>query len=162
MLLAADGHEKVVELIQPGMSFGEAVMLIGRPYPAYAEALGAGRALYIPRAGLIEAVRSNPDFSLRLLAGLSALMHALVREIEELSTQNALQRVVGYLVGERVEQAADAVDLPASKAVIASRLNLTPETFSRVLHTLQERALIRVSGRRIELLDVAGLRACNG
>ena len=159
-LLAADGHEKVIELLQPGMTFGEAVMFIERPFPAYAEALRESALLFVPRGPLIEAVRSNPGFALKLLAGLSVRLHGMVREIEELSTRNASQRVIGYLLADRGEvETDDAVDLPASKALIASRLNLTPETFSRVLHDLQQRGLITVDGRTIRLLDRGGLQA---
>ena len=47
--------------------------------------------------------------------------------------------------------------LPASKHVIASRLNLTPETLSRILHGLSESGLIAVKGKRIAVLDMARL-----
>ncbi|MFO1371539.1 MAG: helix-turn-helix domain-containing protein, partial [Candidatus Competibacteraceae bacterium] len=49
-------------------------------------------------------------------------------------------------------------ELPASKHIIASRLNLTPETLSRILHSLSESGLIAVKGRRIAVLDMARLR----
>jgi CRP-like cAMP-binding protein len=159
-LLAADGHEKVIELIQPGMTFGEAVMFIERPYPAYAEALRESQLLFVPRAPLLAAVRGNPGFALKLLAGLSVRLHGMVREIEELSTRNASQRVIGYLLAAHDDgDAGEVIDLPASKALIASRLNLTPETFSRVLHDLQQGGLIAVDGRTIRLLDRTGLQA---
>jgi CRP-like cAMP-binding protein len=41
---------------------------------------------------------------------------------------------------------------------VASQLNLTPETFSRVLHVLSESGLIEVSGRVIKVLNAEGLR----
>ncbi len=156
-LLAPDGHERVLELIHPGMTFGEAVMFIERPFPAYAEALRDSTLLFIPRAPLLAAIRGNPGLALKLLAGLSVRLHGMVREIEALSTRSAMQRVIGYLLADHGNDAPDTLPLPASKALIASRLNLTPETFSRVLHDLQERELIAVDGRTIRLLDRAGL-----
>jgi CRP-like cAMP-binding protein len=48
--------------------------------------------------------------------------------------------------------------LPTSKQVIASRLNLTPETLSRVFHDLTERGLIQVSGKVVSILNVNSLR----
>lgn len=45
------------------------------------------------------------------------------------------------------------IQLPASKHLIASRLNLTPESFSRILHLLTEAGLIRVEKKTILILD---------
>lgn len=49
--------------------------------------------------------------------------------------------------------------MPTNKGIIASRLNLTQEHFSRILHDLSERGLIAVEGRRIHIPDVDQLRA---
>jgi CRP-like cAMP-binding protein len=49
------------------------------------------------------------------------------------------------------------VSLPVSKATIASRLSLTPEYFSRVLHELEADGLIEIDKREIRILDVARL-----
>ena len=46
----------------------------------------------------------------------------------------------------------------AGKSVIASRLNMTPEHFSRILHELAESGLIEVSGRTVRVLDLERLR----
>jgi Mn-dependent DtxR family transcriptional regulator len=54
---------------------------------------------------------------------------------------------------------SNIVKLPASKTNIASRLNVTPEHFSRMLHELADRGLIEVDGRNVTLLDLDRLRA---
>jgi len=52
--------------------------------------------------------------------------------------------------------------LHAAKGVIASRLNLTQEHFSRILHQLMEAGLIEVSRRDIHIPDIRRLRAHEG
>lgn len=49
------------------------------------------------------------------------------------------------------------VSLPVSKATVASRLSLTPEYFSRVLHELEGAGLIAIDKRDIRILDVKRL-----
>ncbi len=49
------------------------------------------------------------------------------------------------------------VSLLVSKATIASRLSLTPEYFSRVLHELEAEHLIEIDKREIRILDVQRL-----
>ena len=53
----------------------------------------------------------------------------------------------------------DALTLPAPKAVIASMLNMSSETFSRELHRLKDRGLIEINRRTIYLRDREGLLA---
>jgi CRP-like cAMP-binding protein len=48
--------------------------------------------------------------------------------------------------------------LSTNKGVIASRLNLTQEHFSRILHELSDKGLIAVEGRKIHIPDVDKLR----
>ena len=50
------------------------------------------------------------------------------------------------------------LQLVTSKGIIASRLNLTQEHFSRILRELSDTGLIAVRGREIIVLDVARLR----
>jgi CRP-like cAMP-binding protein len=50
------------------------------------------------------------------------------------------------------------VTLPAGKAVIASALSLTPETFSRELRRLVEQNLISVHRNSIYVHDTARMR----
>lgn len=154
------GHEKVVSIVGPGQSFGEAVMFMEKPSPVFAQALADTRLLYIAKQGIFTAIDRDSAFTRRMLAGLSMRLHGLIKDVEDYSLHSSTQRVIGFLLHLAGMPASGPVEfeLPASKHVIASRLNLTPETLSRVLHGLSESGLIAVKGRRITVLDMARLR----
>ncbi|MDS4042071.1 MAG: Crp/Fnr family transcriptional regulator, partial [Candidatus Competibacter sp.] len=146
--------------VGPGQSFGEAVMFMERPCPVLAQALEDTRLLYIAKQGIFAAIDHDSAFARRMLAGLSMRLHGLIRDVEDYSLRSSTQRVIGFLLQLAGTPAGGPVEfeLPASKHVIASRLNLTPETLSRVLHNLSESGQIAVKGRRIAVLDMARLR----
>jgi CRP-like cAMP-binding protein len=167
-LTTPQGGEKVVEIIGPGFSFGEAVMFVDKPYVVMAQALADTKLLHVAKEVVLEGIDRDPTFARRMLAGLSRRLHGLVSDLESYSLQSGTQRVIGYLLRR---DAADAgaesaasysLRLPAAKAVVASRLNLTPEHFSRILHDLAAAGMIAVEGRDVRILDVARLRSHPG
>jgi CRP-like cAMP-binding protein len=56
-----------------------------------------------------------------------------------------------------VREGQATVTLSTSKSALASKLALTAEHFSRILHDLARRKLLRVEGRRIVIPDVRAL-----
>jgi CRP-like cAMP-binding protein len=158
---SAQGEEKIIEIISQGQSFGEAVMFLGRAYPVTAEALTAGLVLHVPRERIEAMLAEDASFARRMLAGLSLRLHSLVQDVEAYSLGSSIQRVIGYLLlqcPEAGDEAAAEIVLPASKHVIASRLNLAPETLSRVFTELARAGLIAVDGRKIAVPSVVKLR----
>jgi len=157
------GQEKVVEIIGPGNSFGEALMFMERPYIVMAQALADTMLLHVSKEAVFDELSREPAFAKKMLAGLSRRLHSLISDVESYSLHSGTQRVIGYLLRQDDAQAADEgpakLTLPVAKAVVASRLNLTPEHFSRILHELQTHDLIRVEGRDVHIVDVARLRA---
>ena len=159
---SSQGNEKVVQILGPQQSFGEAVMFMDRPYLVFAEGLVDSLLLQIGSAPVFELLETDPMFARRMLAGLSTRLHSLVQDVEAYSLRSSAQRVVGYLLqhcpeAESGENSFD-ISLPTSKQVIASRLNLTPETLSRIFHDLSGNGLIGVSGKHITINDVRRLR----
>jgi CRP/FNR family transcriptional regulator, dissimilatory nitrate respiration regulator len=156
------GNEKVVEIIGPRQSFGEAVMFMGRPYPVFAQALSDALVLHIEKQTVFELLAADTTFARAMLAGLSRRLHSLIGDVEAYSLRSGTQRVIGYLLQQCAEQekAEDepSVTLPISKHVLASRLNLTPETLSRVLHDLASANLITVHGRQFTIHGLQQLR----
>jgi CRP-like cAMP-binding protein len=87
-------------------------------------------------------------------------LHHLITDVESYSLHSGRQRIIGYLLRDNLSnnEKTITVTLPTNKGVIASRLNLTQEHFSRILHELSENGLIIVEGRKIQIPDVEKLR----
>lgn len=153
------GTEKVISIITPGESFGEAVLFLERKFPVYAQAILESRVLMIPKNLIFSLLDSDPLIARKMLAGLSVRMHQLVQDIEMLSLHSCTQRFIGYLLQISADVAYDSnIKLPSSKTTIASLLNLTPETLSRTMAKLQHLGLIEVSGKDVKITDLAKLR----
>jgi CRP-like cAMP-binding protein len=158
--LSPGGQEKVIELIGPGGTFAEALMFTGQPYIVSAQAVTDALVLSVSKDAVLAEIELDPRFSLRMLAGVSRRLHGLVRDVESYTLHSGAQRIIGYLlrdVGEAGEEGSAhgplTVTLPVSKAVIASRLSLTPEYFSRVLHELEAQGLIEIDRRDIRIRE---------
>ena len=158
---SSQGSEKVVDILSQGQTFGEAVMFMERPYMVYAQALKDSQLLLIAKSAILDELEKDPKLGRKMIASLSMRLHHLITDVEAYSLHSGRQRIIGYLLRETTDtdDAALTITLPTSKGVIASRLNLTQEHFSRILHELTEAGLIVVEGRRITIPDVPKLRA---
>ncbi|PXW93371.1 CRP-like cAMP-binding protein [Sphaerotilus hippei] len=182
--LSPSGQEKVIELIGPGNSFAEALMFTDKPYFINAQALTDTLLLSVGKSAVLGEIERDSRFALRMLAGISRRLHGLVHDVQAYALHSGMQRVIGYLLRDLPEEADDEIELPGSgsggcaplcrgdtrkpprelrvslpvsKATIASRLSLTPEYFSRVLHELESAGLICIDKRDIRIPDPARL-----
>lgn len=160
--LSPAGHEKVIEIIRPGQTFAEALMFLDIPsYPVNAQALSDAEVYAIKNRVFMDILRGSIDLCFKVMADISMRLKRHLNEIDALTLQNATLRVVnylGYLIPNCSGSSAQ-ITLPAAKNVIASRLSITPETFSRILHALSDKELISVDGLTIQVHDIAQLRS---
>lgn len=163
-----NGQEKVIEIIGPGHSFAEAIVFLGQTHIVNAQALADTLLVCVCKQAVFDEVERDPRFALRMLAGISRRLHGLIQDVESYALHSGMQRLIGYLLREvetcRPPGAPDVgstVTLPASKATIASRLSMTPEYFSHVLHELEAQGLVQIDKRCITIPNVQQL-ACFG
>jgi len=160
-ILSAEGDEKVMEIIYPSQTFGEAIMFMPKQfYPVSAEAINDSE-LYCFDMKLFRGLLDNSkETCFRLLAIMGKHLHARVNEINNLTLHNATYRLVVYLLGQLPDDATalSAIHLTTPKNIIAARLSIKPETFSRIMLNISKQGLIEVHGNDISLLDVNGLR----
>lgn len=158
--IGPDGREQILHIWEEGEPFGEAAALEGFPFPAYAEALDDSVVVFIPRSGLVEEVRRNPDFALAMLTLLSRRLRRFAGLIESLSLRDVPGRLAAYLLwlSER-KRGAERMKLDITKAQLASLLGTIPETLSRILGRMAREGILATEGTKgIRLLDRPALR----
>ena len=153
------GQEKVIELMGPGDSIAEATIFLNKPHAMNAQALTDTLIMVVNKQTVFNEIARDFRFSMQMLAGISLRHHELLQDVEGYALHNGMQRLIRYLLrdfdGENsLHMGVFTVYLPVSKATIASRLSLTPEYFSRVLHELEAEKLIEIDKREIRILDV--------
>jgi CRP-like cAMP-binding protein len=149
------GAEKVLRLVGAGESFAESVMFHQQPQPVTALVLADSQLVFLPAQALYDLLDHDRRFVRALLASLSQRIHMLIADIEAYSLSTGTQRIAAFLhaLADPQGPVPACVRLPANKTVIASRLGVTKETFSRLLHELSAQGLIEVRQREIELRD---------
>ncbi|MDP7707343.1 Crp/Fnr family transcriptional regulator [Mycobacterium sp. TY815] len=171
----SEGVVKVVEILSPGSAFGHAVMFLHEPYPVDATALADTQLVFVPATAVDRVLDSDPAMARIMLASMARRLQSKVQDIAMLSLQSATQRIIAYMLGAAGAGSYDlaggaasstspgdgsaSVELPALKQVLASRLGMTPETFSRAIRTLSADGLIQVNGSVVEIPDLSALDA---
>ena len=161
--VSPDGKEKVVEIMEGGASFAEALMFRDEPnYPVTATALGPSRVIVINGREFKAMLRESIDSCFLILASMSRRLHGLIREIDSLSLDTGTVRTISYLLHQAPE-GVTSFELTVAKSVIASRLSVKPETFSRILKNLHEREIVSIDGRNVTIHDrEAMITICSG
>jgi CRP-like cAMP-binding protein len=155
--------EKVVALVERGESFGVASLWLGEAHLADAVANKDSHLLIIDRQALMRRARVDCVLAGRLMDALSHRVKDMMGNLESCTPKSAQQRVACYLWQRRPADAGHHYDvlLPTTKREVATKLNLTQETFSRVLRQMAEDGCIEVKGRLIRVLAVARLEGLN-
>jgi CRP-like cAMP-binding protein len=132
------GEEIVDSICSAGDTFGEAAMFSGGAYPASAETAAPSRILRIDGAALRRAIVNTPQIALDMLASFSIHLKALVERIERLKVKSPPQRIADLLLDQAgATSGAATVALPYEQLLIANRLGMKPESFSRALGKLR-------------------------
>ena len=156
-LSAPDGAEKVIHLIAAGETFAEAITFMeGQFYPVNASALNACEVLSFSNLTYRNILQGSTDTFFRLMADMSKWLKRQITDIDALTLQNATLRFTKYLLHQvpAGTQHEATITLSAPKHVIASRLSIQPESFSRILRNLQSEGHIPVTGNLIHIKDI--------
>lgn len=156
------GKETIVGVFTRGQSFAEAAIFDGAEYPVFAEVIVPSRLLGIDAKNFRRLVHEEPDLALAMLASCSKHLKYLVEQLEQLKRLSAPRRIATFLVG--LCQTSDGnctVTLPYEKSLIAKRLGMQPESFSRAM--LKLRAIgVAMEREEVSISDVEALQEFAG
>ncbi|HET8850701.1 MAG TPA: Crp/Fnr family transcriptional regulator [Marinobacter sp.] len=158
--LDASGIDRTLDSISTGDCFAE-VMIYAEParYACYAEALKASEVLMIPVRAYQELLEANPAYARDALRHFAERAVSRFHDLEIMTIQSARERLVRYLIDLLPEgsERGGEVELPLPKCLVASRLAMQPETFSRILADLKASGLVRVNRNCVFIPDPQGL-----
>lgn len=151
-----DGAQAIVDILPSGHMFGETSIFEGDTYPYNAEAVEPTELLVLPLDLLKKEIKDNPNLAMEMLSTMARYRRQQDEELEHRTLQNAPQRIGCFLLRLTNQKATGPIiiHLPYDKTLVASRLGMQPETFSRALNKLKAATGIKVKGATIELKDL--------
>lgn len=151
-----DGTQAVVDILSTGHIFGESSLFHNNTYPYSAEAAEPVELLSLPLLFLKTEIDTNPKIARSLLSTMAHARRQQDRELEHRSIQNAPQRIACFLLrlADQSQEGPITIHLPYDKTLIAARLGMQPETFSRALGKLKDSTGLEIQGSSVSLKSI--------
>lgn len=149
-----DGTQAVVDIFTKGHIFGDTAIFEDDVYPYSAEVVEKAEIISLPLLYLKNEIERNSKFAFDMLSAMAKYRRQQDQEIEHRSIQNASQRIGCFLLrltSQNEDEKGVRIQLPYDKMLIASRLGMQPETFSRALKKLKNETGIEIKGATIEM-----------
>ncbi len=158
--IGKNGNEYILRLLKEGQFFGELVLFKEYVLNSSAEAIGDCRICIIPKNDLERLIKTSSDFSYNLLAAVTGRLNKAEIQLESLVLEDAMEKTLRLLLelakenGTKNEEGI-LIDLPLSRAGLASLIGISHETLSRKLSELQEEGTLLIKGQKQLLLTNA-------
>lgn len=162
-----DGAEGVYDIVSTGQLVGEQALFNNNTYPTGAMVVDDADVLQMPLAYLTNMLETLPAFTHAMLFAMAHRQRVQDMEIENRTLKTTPQRLGCFLLRlcpATVQTGAVTLHLPYDKMLLATRLGMQPETFSRALTKLKAETGLVVIGSTIQVPRVEHLRksACSG
>jgi len=152
-----NGEEAVIGVFAGGETVAEAAAFLNHGYPASAQIVDDARVIPVYSAAFRQNLERRPEIALNMLASMSRRMHHLMKEVEQLKTASATQRLIDFLLRRcAVEEGSAVIRLPYDKTLISRRLGMQPESLSRILAKLRKMG-VKAEQNQVVINDVAVL-----
>ena len=156
--MSPDGQEKIIEIVKSGEVFAEALMFTSQAdYPVSSAALSEAIVIGINAKNFQEMLWDSTATCLLLLGHMSLRLRRLIKEIDTLTLHSGTCRVASYLIQE-MSEGKNNFKLDTAKNVIAARLSVKPETFSRIIKNLKNQGILTIEGNCVTVHDIEALK----
>ena len=149
---SADGKEQVLHLAPPGDSLNDVSLYDGGPNAAGMVALTPVVLYAIDKKDIISVLRENPTLMMNVIGALAERIRRDSNLLEDLSSSQVLARLAKLFLGRYGGEELTA-GLNLTQKDLASLVGSSREMVNRSLKVIEEMGGIRLSRRRVIILD---------
>lgn len=161
--ISVDSREQILHIINPGETFAEAAIFIGKSYPAFAETIIDSKVAYIDKKNFLNLLEKNSKIALNLIISLSMLLKKVVDLVDDVSLKSVDARLAEFLIEEAIKKGKKEKDyveikLDITKTELAKKMGTVNETLSRSFKKLKDKGIIGTEKNKIYILDLEKLQ----
>jgi CRP-like cAMP-binding protein len=156
--VSTEGKEAVLNLIEPGQSFGELALFDGKPRSADATAIEPTELFVLRRADVLAFIERHPEVAFRTIGVLCERVRRTSELLEESITLTMPARLARGLL--RLARAYGrpspdglVIELKLSQRELGGYIGLARENINRQLMQWRQEGLLTVEEGRIVVLD---------
>lgn len=158
--LMPNGDEKLFKVFIAGDVFAEmAMFMTQKEYPMTAKIEQKTILSVFSYHVITNIIMHSPELSMKVITYMSNKIGNLMDTLNILTQVNANQRLIMRLaeIYNTQPQREGKISIPFTKKLLATQLGMTPETLSRVMKKLKDRALLQESGNNLIIPDIPSL-----
>lgn len=159
--LSANGNDQIIKLAKKGELLGQRSMVSGEPANLSAVALQDMEVCFIPTKEIMGFLDMNPQFSLQMMRNLSNDLRDADNILVAMAQKTVSQRLAGILLylDATFDKLPDgSISVLLSREELAGMAGTAVESCIRLLSGFKKERLIALDGKRIAVIDEAGLK----
>jgi CRP-like cAMP-binding protein len=155
--ISPDGRKLIVTILQPGAIFGHMALVGQHMYSTFAEALDNCVICVMDRMEVSRLLAEKPQVAIRFLEAIGNRLLEAERRFEDSVFKRIPARLADLLLKLNSENGNSGLLKGYTHQYLADMLGTYRETATQNLNDFQNRNLIRIGRKSIEILDVTGL-----
>jgi len=156
--VGADGESLVLGVFGPGQTFGEMTLFADLPRTFDVYASGPTTVGHIDKDRMDGLMRDHPELARVFLRTLATQLHAALEFVEDLRRLSVTVHVA-KLLATMAKTEKEMASLEVTQGSLGKIIGVARVSVARALDHLEEEGLLRQGYGRIEVPDVASLRA---
>lgn len=148
------GRREVLQVLHPGDVYGDIPLMCGLPTPFGARAASDVAVIELDAPRFWALLEQRPHVCRRVLFSVASRLERMQRRLLTVTAGDLTHQVTALLLDET---GSEGGVVPFSQSTIAELLGATRPSVNRVVKALEAAGHLRVSYRRIEVLDPHGL-----
>ena len=150
-----NGRRVTLQRLRPGDVFGDVPAFLGREEPFDARAVRDSTVLSLEASALFDLLTTRPGVARRWFMSMAERMAGLQDRLDDLLAGSLESQLASLLLRE----AGSTGDVSITHAHLADLLGVQRSSVQRVLKSMESAKSIRLSYRRIEVVDRPALEA---